>query len=263
MTSATGMAESIPQGEADTRVAVFGKPGDPHLIASILCDTLHLHRTDAVIQAHYAPGVLPLLMTATAARDVIQKIVGLGVQAVAVRDAELPDLSQATTVHHARIQPHGWEIVDYRGDVADVIPWSRLDLIAIGDVPLPEVSRQTEVRQAIVTTTPQSLGSRLTTPDTTGPELWIICHDPQAVYFIEHRAMNYETLGARKTDSAATNFRLFAEDLVQHATSAWQTPSTRAYLHHDTRLHYAFPDSDHLQRQAVLSWVMKHAAPTT
>lgn len=252
--------EAADHSPAEYRVAVFSKPGDMHLIAEILCDTLHLHPTDAAIQAHYAPGVLPQVMTEIQAQEAVRRIVGLGVQAAVVRAAELPDMSQAITVHHARFQPNGWEIVDYRGDVAEIIPWSQLEIIAIGDVPLPDVQRFTEVRQAVVTTAPQPLIGRLKTHDSFGPELWIIRSEPFSVYYIEHRAMNYECLGERMTDSAAANFRVYADELVQHATSAWQTPSTRAYLKKDLHTHYEFPDSEHLQRHAILSWVMKHAA---
>ncbi|MBI1344916.1 hypothetical protein GC163_01355 [bacterium] len=258
-TDITGTAAE-PSAIPEARIAVFGAPGDPHLIAEILCDLVHLHRTDAVIQAHYAPAVLPLELTWSQAEAVVEKIRGLGIQAAVVRSADLPDFEQSTTIHHARLPATGWEIVDYRGDVAEVIPWSELSVIAVGEVPLPEVTRYPEVRQAIVTTAPQPPMGRMTTADTTGPELWVIRQNPLSVYRIEHRAMNYECLGDRRTDSATANFRAYLADFVRLATGTWLTPSTRAYLQHELRPHYAFPDSAHLQRHALLNWVMRQVS---
>ncbi|OYW18681.1 MAG: hypothetical protein B7Z55_10190, partial [Planctomycetales bacterium 12-60-4] len=152
-------APATPSAAEDFRVVVFGKPGDPHLIGSILCEVLHERGTDAVIHAHYAPGVLPVSVTRDQAERIVALIEGIGIQAAVVEQAALPDFDEATTVHHARCQAEGWVIVDYRGNVAETVPWDHIELIAIGDVPLAPATRVMDSGRPLVTAAPPHLAS--------------------------------------------------------------------------------------------------------
>lgn len=245
---------------ATHRVAVFGAVGDPHPLAEILCEVLHERPTDAVIHAHLTPGVLAPRMTAEQAARVVSLLDGLGLQACAVAAAELPDFEAATVVHHAHLLDPFVEIVDYRGDVAERIAWGRIDLIAIGDVPLETTRHESGATRPLMSAATQPGTSTVQVQMSAGPEMWWVTREPMRVYRIDHRQLNYETLGDRKSDSATANFRLFAADFVTSATEAWKTPSTRAYLDHHPAAEYRFASSADLQRQALLHWVMGRQA---
>jgi len=245
---------------ATHRVAVFGEIGDPHPLAEILCDVLHENRTDAVIHAHQAPAVLIPRMTAGQAAKVVELLNGLGVQAAAVVAAELPNFDAATVVHHAVLGDEKLDILDYRGDVAERIAWPQVALLAIGDVPLETARRDTGTTQALVTSAGRSGMSTVSVPVSAGPEMWWITADNDKVYRLDHRQMNYETLGQRMTDSATANFRLFAAEFASSAVSAWKTPAARAYLDHQPAGQYTFDSPEALQRQALLHWVMAKQA---
>lgn len=255
-------ASDVPSADTSTfeppfRIAVFGKPGDPHLIASILCETLGLTSTDATIHAHYAPGVLPLPLNRAQAERILELICGLGIQGTVVDAATLPSFKNAEAVHHARCLAEGWEIVDYRGSRSALVPWSEIDLIAVGEVPNPPVMQPLAAGHSLLSAAPHYVTPLVEPTVPTGPELWVIACQPTRVYHITHRAMNYESLGAAKTDSATLNFRAFVEQLIQHAGNAWKTHSTQAYLTRKALSHYEFRSSDDLQRQAELTWVME------
>jgi hypothetical protein len=246
--------------DATHRVAVFGTIRDPHPLAEILCEVLHEQRTDAVIHAHHAPGVLQPVMSVAQAERVVSLLHGLGVQACAVAVADLPNFDDATIVHHARLTDAGVEIVDYRGDVAERIPWGNISLVALGDVPQDVRRHDIGSTRPLVSAAPVVMPSPLSVPMATGPELWWTTTDPVRLYRVDHRQMNYEALGNRKTDSATTNFRLFAADFCTSAMNAWKTPAVRAYLDHHPAGQYTFSSSAELQREAMLHWVMGRTA---
>jgi hypothetical protein len=228
---------------------------DPHLLAEMLSRVLGERPLDAVIVARHTPGVLPLTMTAGQAKDLVSLLHGLGVQAASVAQAELPDLADATVVHHARSE--GCEIVGLDGKPVETIAWPRISVVAIGAVPGEAAHHFVEQgRPSIVSAAPMPEVGRLDAPTGTALELWLLCRDPDAAYRLEHRQFNYESLGARKTDSATANFELFAHDLVGHAGNALRTPSTHAYLTHDLRPKYEFHSSADLQQHALLHWVI-------
>lgn len=248
--------------DATHRVAVFGTIRDPHPLAEILCEVLHEQRTDAVIHAHHAPGVLRPLMTAAQAEQIVSLLHGLGVQARAVTVAELPDFYDATIVHHARLTDSGVDIVDYRGDVTERIPWGAISLVALGNVPQDVIRHDVGSTRPLVSAAPTAMTSPLSVSATVGPELWWTTTEPLRVYRLDHRQMNYETLGPRMTDSATANFRLFAADFCTSAAEAWKTPAVRAFLDHHPAGQYTFESSAELQRQALLHWVIGRNAAT-
>lgn len=248
-------------GPRDYRVAVFSHPENVHVLGDILSAVLHEGRTDALIQARHVPGVLPMPVTAAQAEQIVARLGVDGVQAAAVRQETLPDLDAAVVVHHARCLPEGWEIVDLRGARQELIPWERLALVAIGDVPEDVIQRYTDQsRPSVLSTAPLPPSPQPEARSAFGPELWIVCRDPLAAYRLDHRRANYEYLGERKTDSATVNFRLLAEDLVERATRARRTPSTHAYLNHQPRMHYEFAAGEDLRRHVLLHWVVGQRA---
>jgi hypothetical protein len=93
-----------------------------------------------------------------------------------------------------------------------------------------------------------------------GPELWLLGRDPELVFRLDHRRLNYECLGDAKSTSATANFRLFAERLFEHLPHVHRTPSTTAWLTHQPRNHYEFASSAALEHAAVLQWVLSREA---
>ena len=83
-----------------------------------------------------------------------------------------------------------------------------------------------------------------------GPELWLVREQPFQAWRIDHLEMNYEYLGDRMSTSAALNFRVFVQDVADHAKAAYLTPSTRAYLETQRAEDYRF-DSRESHARAV------------
>ena len=71
-------------------------------------------------------------------------------------------------------------------------------------------------------------------------DLWVVmstavleetgAEGPFQAWRIDHQEMNYEYLGDRIATSAPANFRVFADDIANHAAGSYFTPSARAYL---------------------------------
>lgn len=243
---------------SDQRLAIFDSTGDPHPVAEILCDVLKLVPIDAVRYARQAPGVIDLPLTAAAAERIAQFVQKLGAQTAIFPAAAIPDLPSATVVHHARIKPEAFEVVDYRGDVSDVLPWDTIGLLAIGVVPQDKSRHFPDMGPTVLAPAPPIAPVDL--PHAAGPELWLLAGEPVRAFRIDHRQMNYETLGDRKADSATASFFLFARDLAARATAARLTPSTRAYLLRDSASHYQFASSADLQRHVLLHYAIQVSA---
>lgn len=248
---------------ADHHVAVFAKPHDPHVFAELLCRVLREHPLDALVHARHVPGVLPIPMSESQARELVTLLQGLGLQAAAVNVATLPDLANATVVHHARCRAEGFEIVDLYGATAEVIAWPDVCVVAVGAVPGESLHHYVDAsRPALATAAPHApTPTRLDTHGTDVLELWLLRKNPTGAYCVHHREFNYESLGEAQSESATANFEVFAQQVVNHATAARRTPSTRAFLARDQRLKYAFGSSAELQQHALVQWVIGHCAP--
>jgi hypothetical protein len=250
------------------RVAVFAAPDDPRELARVLELCLGMHATDALFHARSAPGVLAIPLDRPLAERVTAGIVSLGVQAAAVAEADLPDFSRAAVVHHARCLETGLEIVELHGVEAALVPWSDVELLSIGQVP-QETARHYLAAESVTVRAARRTGpTTVQTPLPPGPEAWVLCARPSRIFRIDHKRMNYEYLGDRKSESATANFRLFIDDVVSHARGAYLTPSTRAYLEHGSVADYSFDSMDELQRATEIHLLLHthaggtHAMPT-
>lgn len=241
----------------DSRLAVFARMTDPHVLAEMLCTVLGERPLDAIIVARHTPGILPNTMTAAQADRLVELLRGLGVHAARVAGQDLPDMVQPTVIHHARCREVGWELVDLYGTPMEVVPWSQVTVIAVGAVPGDVVHRYAEQgRPSILSAAPMPETGSVNRADTAAYELWVLRRSPTTAYRIDHRRFNYEALGGAKTESATANFEHMVKTLVEHATAARRTPSTHAFLAHDLRSKYDFASSGDLQQQALLHWVI-------
>jgi hypothetical protein len=244
----------------DFRVAVFARMSDPHLLATMLCHVLHIKLLDAAIAARRTPGVLSLPMNVDRADTLVAALRNIGITAAAVEAADLPDLSQAEVVHHARLLDEGLEILDLHGNRAELLPWSRIGVVAIGSIPGEATSRYIELgRPSVVSAAPLPEVAHVRTTDHDTLEMWLMDRVSRAAYRLRHDRFNYECLGAAKTGSATTNFDRFAEGVMDRATSARRTPSTHAYCAQETAK-YQFACSEDLQQQALLAWILDRSS---
>jgi hypothetical protein len=95
---------------------------------------------------------------------------------------------------------------------------------------------------------------------TPGPSAWFVCKNPDRELRIDHKRMNYEYLGKRKTFSATANFRLFLDDVIARARQAYLTPSTRDYLEHGSVSDYSFDSPEALKQDAILHILIRRRA---
>lgn len=244
------------------RLALFSRPGDPPLLAELICRVTGMNRIDAVQAARMAPGILPLPLAADEAQQLAELVQGLGVRTATISAADLPDLAAATVVHHARFHENGWEIIELHGRTETVVLWSRIALIAIGEIPQEATRRYPDENRAAVLAAPLHATAPIDVPLSSSPELWVLTTAPVHVYRVEARQMNYETLGDAMSGSAAANFFLFAQQLTARAPQARRTPSTRAYLERRPHGEYAFASSAELQHEVLLHWVLSQVAGT-
>lgn len=233
----------------DYRVAVFAAPDDPGGLIAALRQQLDLTEIDARVRIRNLPGVLPERLSQQEAERLAATVRSLGVDAAAMCPEGWPDLRHVPKAHHVRCTEAGLEVVPMAGSEVERIPWRRVALISIADVPLDRSHHFAPPQTVVIRGTPRQNDTDFTTT-VRGPELWVVCVDPWLVLRIDHREMNYEYLGPRKSTSAAANFLEFSRDLVREAPDAYLTPPTRAFLAHDSVEKYRF-DAPERHRELV------------
>ncbi|HUE13186.1 MAG TPA: hypothetical protein VMR25_03375 [Planctomycetaceae bacterium] len=250
-------------GESENfRVVVFGHTDDPAQFNQILIECAGVHRDDAMTAARMVPGILPMGFSQAAAQAVTERAGQEGLFAISLRETAIPRLDHAETIHHARCQPEGLELVDIHGRRTRLVLWPDLSLVSVGCVPLEDGQRFSAEPQVVLHAAPN--------PHRVAPEmgrreglvLWIVCGRPGNVYRLLHNQMNYEYLGPRKVASATRNFSIFIEDLARLAPQTFLTPATRAFLHHGLRRHFEFHTADELRNYTAFHiLVLRHISP--
>jgi hypothetical protein len=243
------------------RVVVFAAPDEPEDLGQILERSLGMHATDALVLARTAPGVLAIPLSRAQADEIASGIAAIGVQAAVITIDELPPFDHAVEVlHHVQCLDEGLRIIELHGREATLIPWSGIDLISAGQVPQESARHDISGQTAAVRAARRTGPSPMKTPLSPGPEVWILLRSPARWLRIDHKRMNYEYLGDRKTDSATSNFRLFLDDLVARAREAYVTPATRAFLTHGSVADYSFTTVEDLQRATHLHLLIHRRA---
>jgi hypothetical protein len=233
----------------------------PDPLIAALCEQLNCNRIDALWAARQTPGMLPIDVPPNSAAALLQQLLAAGEQAQIVPADQLPAIDVPVIAHHVRITASELEVLDYRGEVAQRVPWSSIRVLAIGQVPEETTRRWVLHGDVGVSMNSEAVQSVAGHP-LHGPELWLLCDAPRHVFRLNHRQLNYESLQDRKVASATTNFRVFAELLVQHAPQAWRTASTRAYLGQQPLDQFAFASSQALAQQALIAWMAATARTT-
>lgn len=241
-------------------VVVFAAPEDLHELAQVLHDVLGMHPTDAIIHARLMPGILSDRLSRLQADRLAAAIDQLGLHAESISADEIPELDHGEAVHHVKCLETGLEIIDLRGALEARVPWDEIELICVGIVPQETARHYATNEMATLSAARRTTHLALDVPLPEGPELWIIRRSPLRAFRVDHRRMNYEYLGDRKTDSATVNFRSFLDDLLQNTPHAYVTPSTRAYLGHRAERMYHFDSTGHLLRYAQFHLLVRRRA---
>lgn len=233
--------------ESNYRVVVFNKQSELDELTDLFVKTLGSTAIDARVGAKHVPGVLPFHLSCDKAQELAQAVCRLGVHAEAIPQQFIPHLDDAQTVHHVRCTPAGLEVLGLQEETQTLVHWGDVELLGIGQLPL-ETTVHFDLNAPRFSAARHTAHQPLRTLLPDGPEAWIIGRNPGRAFRIDHARMNYETLGAQKTDSATANFRLFVETMVAHVPEAYLTPSTRSYLCGAPAYEYAFESSECLQR---------------
>jgi hypothetical protein len=240
--------DAVPEAAA-FRVVVFASPDDPQQLLAALRERLHLTEIDARVRVRNLPGVLPERLNQHAAQELVSAVRSLGIDAEAIAPDDWPDLRHAPKAHHVRCTAAGLEVVPVSGTAVERIAWDRLALISIADVPLDESHRFAPAATGVIRGARRRTDKEFTTP-VRGPEMWIVYEQPFGVVRIDHREMNYEYLGPRKSGSATANFHEFTADLLRESPGAYLTPTTRAFLTRESVEKYLL-DSPERHRELV------------
>lgn len=228
------------QPSAQYRVAVFAVPDERETLVPILALIPGITAIDARVRLHDLPGVIPEHLDQETSDLLVAKLHEAGVEAAAVPEEELPKFARRPTVHHVRCLADGLEFIGLGGAAESVLPWEEVALVSIGDVPVDRGQHEVAAPTTLVYSAPGVHGSETISKGAHGPEMWLVREEPFQAWNIDHLEMNYEYLGDLKSTSAMANFRIFAEDLADHAQAAYFTPSARAFLQTQPAEDYRF-----------------------
>jgi hypothetical protein len=252
-------AESSATGTADFRLAVFSHI-DPHEMATLLHDVIGILPLDGVLAAKETPGLIGRPMTRGQADELVRRLHEDGISAYAISANSLPSLANATLLHHVQLSDAGLTVLDLYGEVEEMIPWSAIGVIAIGQFPAESsLHAIDETRPSVLSAAPLPTAWTTDAGHRNALELWLLARMSDRLYCIRHDRFNYDSLGDEMTDSATVNFDHFVRRVIPFALHATQTPSTHAYLA-KSLVGYSFPDQAALERQSVLHWIMRRAA---
>jgi hypothetical protein len=252
--------ENAPGAETSFRVAVFGAPDDPDALSRVLERVLGMHATDAHIHARGAPGIFADRLGREAAERLAAEIAATGLQAAALAESDIPSLEGATVVHHARCEGAGLSILDLHGQPEALVGWGDVDFVSLGQVPQETARHYIDADAMTIRAARRTGRGTVERPLSPGAEAWIVAERPFRVFRIDHKRMNYEYLGDRKSDSATANFRIFVDDLIAHAPQAYLTPATRMWLESGSVEDYSFDSTDALERYTVLHLLIHRRA---
>ncbi len=242
------------------QVVVFGVPDDPHELRDVLSRELGLSHTDAQIQVHNLPGVLPDVLPTHESAKLAQAIRELGVNATAIPADQVPELSKFTTIHHLCCDQGGLEIIDLRDEIKTTVAWRDVVLLSVGIVPHRYQHRAGPVPTVATSLATSHSGEHATPVQRGSLELLVIASHPLRAFRIDHAEFNYEYLGDRMSSSGTVNFRWLIQDLVNRAASANVTPATRSFLEHGLARHYEFSSFDELRRYTIFHLIIRDSA---
>lgn len=235
-------SDSPESASVDHRVVVFGVPDQNTPLKQVLIDLADMDAATAQLMTRSLPGLLPGTLSQHKAATVAMGIRALGLSAVAVPAAEVPNLSQARQIHHVQIGVGGLIILD-TATREHSCSWENIQVISVGIVPSTAPGHHRPASALAMGSSHHSWNDGVHVPPRKRPEAFIVLNTGP-VLMLASDEMNYEYLGHRISPSSPTNYTRLIVELTKHATSAWITPSTRAFLDRGPVRHYKFRSRD-------------------
>ncbi|MFO0958325.1 MAG: hypothetical protein U0800_13000 [Isosphaeraceae bacterium] len=228
------------------RLVIFHAPDDPRAVRELLCAVTGDHPTDAAQWVARAPGIWARPLAEGEVRELLDGLYKLGVAAEARRIDTLPNLSPPRTIHEAACLPEGLRITGLRGEPIHWIPWDKVELIHVGQIEQDDEAREADWSSNLMdglralSHRPGRIGPRTgrTVKEPRPPvgEAQVVRGEPRLAFRIAENSMNYGYLKGRLQPTAAANFRLLVNDLVELAADAYLTPATDDFLDGKPRL---------------------------
>ncbi|MGB4709801.1 MAG: hypothetical protein WBH28_15145 [Fuerstiella sp.] len=235
-------SEKTETAPTDHRVVVFGVPDENTPLKNVLIDVAGMDAATAQVTTRSLPGLLPGALSQHQAASVAASIREIGLSAVAVPALEVPNLSQATQIHHVRVGDGSVEIIDTSDQHYSVASES-IQVISVGVVPSTAPGHRRPASSLAMGSSHHSWNDGAHVPPRKRPEAFIVL-STGSVLLLASDEMNYEYLGNRKSTSSNANFARLISDLTELAESAWVTPSTRALLDRGPVRHFEFRSRD-------------------
>lgn len=234
-------------------------------VRDLFCQVTALHPADAMLWIAKAPGIWPHALTEEQTRALLDGLYDLKVAAEAWLVDKFPDLNPIRTIHDAACLPEGFRVKGLRGEPTHWVPWDKLELICAGRIETEDEFRAIRppnwpaaavaAFRAMTLRNPHPFERKaraMRVPRDPVGALILIRKDPRVAFRVIENQMNYASLGARLSPSAAVNFPLFLAEIVARASQAYLTPSTRAFLKHEDPSEYTFPSANALAEYANL-----------
>jgi hypothetical protein len=253
-TTASGGTTLVP---LEYRIAAFSVPGDMESLEQILTELPDMDRLTAAQTARSLPGIIPGCCSRELAEGIVERLAEAGLKAIAVPASQIPDLRHVQRPHRINVTDEAIETTDSRGRT-QAWSWQDVAVLSVGVVPSTAPSGFRSMPLVASGSSHRSWNSSIKVNPRHRPEVWIVLRNAQHAICIASDEVSYEYLGDRIELSSAANFRLLVEDLIDHAKTAWLTPSTIAFSEHHPSSHFDFRTCDDFRRYIELQFVLSH-----
>jgi hypothetical protein len=214
------------------QLVIFSCSNGPHEVGELLKEELRIHPTAVTNWSHHIPGILNESFGRKQACELEAAIRGLGAHVRVIRRDQIPDLRRPVPILDARCEPTVLEVTDAQHAAEIMIPWAAVEMLCVGDVAIDDGHCCTGYDEPANTKGVDISENDRHQSTTHRLELLISCKAPYPHLRAHHHRRKHEYLGLRRAAWSRIDFRRFLNDLIQHATSAMITESTRDFLKH-------------------------------
>lgn len=214
------------------QLVIFSCSDGPHEVGELLKEKLRIHPTAATVWSHHIPGILNESFGRKQACELEAAIRALGAHVKVIQRNQIPDLRRPVLILDARCEPGALEVTDAQKAAEIMIPWAAVEMLCLGDVAIGNKHCDAECDELANTEGVASSERDQHQSPTHRLELLISCKAPYPHLRAHHHRRKHEYLGLRRAAWSRIDFRRFLNDVIQHATSAMLTESTRDFLRH-------------------------------
>ena len=250
------VADQIPAHAGAFQVLAFSVPDDRQQLVETLQTELNIVHADASVMARTLPGLVGRSLSQSVAVRLAEALRNLGVSATIIDETDIPDLSHPRQTHHLKCTSGGLVLVDTNGVEEEPVPWSRVSVISVGNLPADDPAHYHAAPLASMSTRSRLTGAATESESADMSTAAVVLTDPDMMICFEHREMNYEYLAARKTTSSLSNFAAVVRDLMHFAPDAWVTPATHTFIDRGLTRHYQFRSPEEFTRYTAFQYLL-------